>query len=67
MREFAPFLAGLRYVDLPDGAVELEQKARNLAAHGGGASGREMGPIVARIWGLEEGTSVRDLLPEGSG
>jgi 2-methylcitrate dehydratase PrpD len=45
---------------------ELEEKARNLAAHGGGASGEEMDQIVARIWSLDEETDVRDLLPESS-
>lgn len=45
---------------------ELEEKARNLAAYGDGASGEEMDRIVARIWGLEEETDVRDLLPGGS-
>ena len=48
------------------GREELEEKARSLAAYGGGASGSEMDRIVARIWGLEEETDVRDLLPEGS-
>ncbi|QIN81890.1 MmgE/PrpD family protein [Rubrobacter tropicus] len=48
------------------GCEELEEKARNLAAYGGGASEGEMDRIVARIWGLEEETDVRDLLPEGS-
>jgi len=45
---------------------ELEEKARNLAAHGGGASGEEMDQIVPRIWSLDEETDVRDLLPESS-
>ena len=45
---------------------ELEKKARNLAAYGGGASGEEMDQIVARIWSLDEETDVRDLLPESS-
>lgn len=44
---------------------ELEEKARSLAAYGGGASGEEMDRIVARIWGLEEEPDVRDLLPGG--
>lgn len=47
------------------GREELEDKARRLAAFGGGASGREMDLIVARIWGLEEEKNVRDLLPGG--
>ncbi len=42
---------------------ELEEKARNLAAYGGGASGEEMDRIVARIWSLDEETDTRDLLP----
>jgi 2-methylcitrate dehydratase PrpD len=42
---------------------ELEEKARNLAAYGGGASSQEMDRIVARIWDLDEETDVRDLLP----
>jgi 2-methylcitrate dehydratase PrpD len=42
---------------------ELEEKARNLAAYGGGASGEEMDQIVARIWSLDEEADVRDLLP----
>jgi 2-methylcitrate dehydratase PrpD len=42
---------------------ELEDKARRLAAFGGRASGEEMDRIVARTWGLEEETDVRDLLP----
>ena len=42
---------------------ELEEKARRLAAFGGGASGGEMDRIVARIWDLEEEADVRDLLP----
>ena len=33
---------------------ELEEKARNLAAYGGGASEEEMDRIVARIWSLDE-------------
>jgi 2-methylcitrate dehydratase PrpD len=45
---------------------ELEEKARNLAAYGGGASAEEMDRIVARIWSLDEETDVRDLLPDGS-
>jgi 2-methylcitrate dehydratase PrpD len=45
---------------------ELVEKARNLAAHGGGASGEEMDQIVARIWSLDEEADVRDLLPESS-
>jgi 2-methylcitrate dehydratase PrpD len=44
---------------------ELEDKARRLAAFGGGASGEEMDRIVARIRCLEEETDVRDLLPGG--
>lgn len=48
------------------GREELEHKARNLAAFGGGASAEEMDWIVARIWGLYEEDNVRDLLPEGS-
>lgn len=48
------------------GREELEHKARNLAAFGGGASAEEMDWIVARIWGLDEEDNVRDLLPEGS-
>jgi 2-methylcitrate dehydratase PrpD len=42
---------------------ELEDKARNLASYGGGATGEEMDRIVARIWRLDEETDVRDLLP----
>jgi 2-methylcitrate dehydratase PrpD len=42
---------------------ELEDKARNLASYGGGATGEEMDRIVARIRRLEEETDVRDLLP----
>ena len=42
---------------------ELEEKARNLAAYGGGASGEEMDRVVARIWNLDEEADVRDLLP----
>jgi 2-methylcitrate dehydratase PrpD len=45
---------------------ELEEKARNLAAYGGGATGEEMDRILFRIWSLEEEVDVRDLLPEGS-
>ena len=45
---------------------ELEEKARNLTSYGGEASPSEIDRIVARIWGLEEETDVRDLLPEGS-
>jgi 2-methylcitrate dehydratase PrpD len=45
---------------------ELEEKARNLAAYGGGASGEEMDRIVARAWSLDEETDVRDLLPRRS-
>ena len=45
---------------------ELEEKARNLAAYGGGASDEEMDQIMARIWSLDEETDVRDLLPESS-
>ena len=45
---------------------ELEEKARNLAAYGGGASEEEMDRIVARIWSLDEEADVRDLLPESS-
>jgi 2-methylcitrate dehydratase PrpD len=45
---------------------ELEEKARNLAAYGGGAMGEEMDRILFRIWSLEEEVDVRDLLPEGS-
>jgi 2-methylcitrate dehydratase PrpD len=42
---------------------ELEDKARNLASYGGGATGEEMDRIVAHIWRLDEETDVRDLLP----
>lgn len=59
-------------VDVPKGdpgntlsREELEEKARNLAAYGGGASGEEMDRIVTRIWDLEEEPDVRDLLPGG--
>src|SRR5215210_3043524 len=45
---------------------ELEEKAQNLAAYGGGASGEEMDRIVARAWSLDEETDVRDLLPRRS-
>ncbi len=45
---------------------ELEAKARKLAAYGGGATASEVDRILARIWGLEEEASVRDLLPAGS-
>jgi 2-methylcitrate dehydratase PrpD len=45
---------------------ELEEKARNLAAYGGGATGEEMDRILFRICSLEEEVDVRDLLPEGS-
>jgi 2-methylcitrate dehydratase PrpD len=46
--------------------AELEEKARNLAAYGGGASGEEIDQIVARIWSLDEEADVRDLLPSRS-
>src|SRR5215218_3869300 len=46
--------------------AELEEKARNLAAYGGGASGEEINQIVARIWSLDEEADVRDLLPSRS-
>jgi 2-methylcitrate dehydratase PrpD len=42
---------------------ELEEKARNLASYGSGASDEEMDQIVARIWNLDEEADVRDLLP----
>jgi 2-methylcitrate dehydratase PrpD len=45
---------------------ELEEKARNLAAYGGGATSGEMDRILSRIWSLEEEVDVRDLLPEGA-
>jgi 2-methylcitrate dehydratase PrpD len=45
---------------------ELVEKARNLAAFGGGATGEEMDRILSRVWSLEEEVDVRDLLPEGS-
>ncbi len=45
---------------------ELEEKARRLAAFGGGASDKEVDRILARVWGLEEEADVRDLLPGGS-
>ncbi len=45
---------------------ELEEKARNLAAFGDGASAGEMDRIVARVWDLDEEIGVRDLLPGGS-
>jgi 2-methylcitrate dehydratase PrpD len=45
---------------------ELEEKPRNLAAYGGGASAGEIVRIVARIRNLKEKTDVRDLLPAGS-
>jgi len=46
--------------------AELEEKARNLVAYGGGASGEEIDQIVARIWSLDEEADVRDLLPSRS-
>ena len=59
-------------VEVPKGDPEntlsreaLEDKARRLAAFGGGASGEEMDRIVTRIWDLEEEANVRDLLPGG--
>jgi hypothetical protein len=45
---------------------ELEEKPRNLAAYGGGASAGEIVRIVARIRNFKEKTDVRDLLPAGS-
>jgi 2-methylcitrate dehydratase PrpD len=45
---------------------ELEEKARNLAAYGGGATGEEMERILSRIWSLDAEVDVRDLLPERS-
>jgi len=45
---------------------ELEEKARNLAAHGGGASAGEIDRIIARSRDLEKEKDVRDLLPAGS-
>jgi 2-methylcitrate dehydratase PrpD len=60
-------------VDVPKGdpgntlsREELEEKARRLAAYGGGTSEGEMGNVVARILDLAREPDVRDLLPGGS-
>jgi 2-methylcitrate dehydratase PrpD len=45
---------------------ELEEKARSLAAYGGGASAGEMDRVIARSRDLEKEGDVRDLLPAGS-
>jgi len=45
---------------------ELEEKARSLAAYGGGASAAEIDGIIARSRNLEKESDVRDLLPAGS-
>ena len=57
-------------VDVPKGdpentlsRVELEDKARRLAAYQQGASSEEMERLIARIWRLDEEPHVRDLLP----
>lgn len=43
---------------------EVEEKARNLAAHGGGASDEEMDRIISRAWNLDHKPDVCDLLPD---
>lgn len=42
---------------------EVEEKARNLAKYGGGASDEEMARIIDRAWNLDHEPDVRDLLP----
>jgi 2-methylcitrate dehydratase PrpD len=58
-------------IDVPKGdptntltRQELEEKARSLAAFQGGASDREMGRLMDRIWSLDREPDVRNLLPE---
>src|SRR3712207_4561106 len=45
---------------------ELEEKPRNLARYGDGASAGEIVRLVARIRNHNDKTGVRDLLPAGS-
>jgi 2-methylcitrate dehydratase PrpD len=58
-------------VDVPKGdpgntlsREELEEKARSLAAYGGGASDAEMDRIIHRVWNLDREPDMRNLLPE---
>jgi 2-methylcitrate dehydratase PrpD len=61
------------YVPVPKGdpentltRAEIEAKARRLAAYREGAFPAEMDALMARIWRLEEQTTVRDLLPRNA-
>ena len=42
--------------------AELEDKARRLAAYGGGATAAEMDTLIARAWGLEQAATLGQLL-----
>jgi 2-methylcitrate dehydratase PrpD len=42
---------------------EIEAKARQLAAYGGGASAPEMQALIARVWHLADWPSMERLLP----
>jgi 2-methylcitrate dehydratase PrpD len=44
--------------------AEIEDKARRLAAYGGGASAEEVRQIIDRAWKLDREPNVRDLLPQ---
>jgi 2-methylcitrate dehydratase PrpD len=61
------------YVPVPKGdpentltRTEIEVKVRQLAAYRQGASPAEMDTLIARVWALEEQTTVRDLLPRNA-
>jgi 2-methylcitrate dehydratase PrpD len=58
-------------VDVPKGdpgntlsREELEEKARRLAAYGGGTTDGEMDRIIERVWNLDREPDARNLLPE---
>ncbi|CAA9444087.1 MAG: Immune-responsive protein 1 [uncultured Rubrobacteraceae bacterium] len=57
-------------VDIPKGdpentlsRAEIEDKARRLAAYGGGSSDEEVRRLIDRAWNLDREPDVRELLP----
>jgi 2-methylcitrate dehydratase PrpD len=60
----------ISYVPVPKGdpentleRAEIEAKAHRLADYRQGASSAEMDALIARVWALDDQTTVRDLLP----
>ncbi|HET7480566.1 MAG TPA: MmgE/PrpD family protein [Rubrobacteraceae bacterium] len=57
-------------VDVPKGdpdntlsRAEIEEKARRLAAYGGGVASKDLERLMSRSWSLGDAPDVRDLLP----